>query len=379
MNMKCNSFKFAFVLLCLLTAIFVVENAEADLAEEIIWKFAVLCDTRGDDQNSTNKSCINDTLVKALADAIIKDGCDLVLVPGDLVNGWWRNCSTNCNTPYFTQFENWKTVMNPVYKAGIEVYTVRGNHEDGPSPYPPKEPYLTYPDPTLKTAYIKAMDTNKTCNGPPGEQGLTYSFSHNNAFFVGLDEYVNPHRVNQIWLDRQLANNNKTHVFVFGHEPAFQVNHSDCLAYYKAERDAFWNSIGNAGCQVYFCGHDHLYNRAHVMDSSGNKIYQMVIGSCGAPLLLSWIPHYNDSSVIGDYHNESACGYVLVTINGNDASVEWKALENNSWVTRDNFNLSSHAGASLKSRDFTFSEANEGPLSVVLQRFVDKLLQLWNT
>ena len=36
---------------------------------------------------------------------------------------------------------------------------------------------------------------------PEGEAGLTYSVTAKNALFVGLDEYVNLHRVNQAWLD----------------------------------------------------------------------------------------------------------------------------------------------------------------------------------
>ncbi len=67
------------------------------------WKFAVICDTRGDDRaNILNKSCINEELIKEMASDIANQGVDLVLVPGDLVNGWWANCST----PYPIQFAN---------------------------------------------------------------------------------------------------------------------------------------------------------------------------------------------------------------------------------------------------------------------------------
>lgn len=302
------------------------------------WTFAVLCDTRGDDNNSSYKSGINDTVLSAIATAVVKDDCELVLVPGDMINGWWANGSTS----YADQFKNWRTAMAPVYGAGIKVYTVRGNHEDGPSIYPPVPPYSSIPDPALKAAYIEAFGGDNPDNGPPGEKDLTYSFSYKNAFFMGFDQYVTPHKVNQAWMDGSLANNSQLHIFVFGHEPAFAINHPDCLAYYSTERCTFWNNIGNAGGQVYFCGHDHLYNRAHVTDCSGNEIYQMVVGSCGAPFK-TWNPPYVDGSVVGDYHNDTDCGYILVTIDDEIAWVEWKALEGNlddpRWITRDRFGL----------------------------------------
>lgn len=186
--------------------------APAAWAEER-WKFAVLCDTRGGDQNGSNKSCINDTVVKALAQAVVADGCELVIVPGDLVNGWWRNCcndstgrccrngangcSDNCRISYEAQFNNWKKAMAPVYEAGIDIYAVRGNHEDGPSIYPPEYPYNTSPDQQLKSSFVKAFGSTETSNGPSGEENLTYSFTHDNALFIGLDEYVTPHKINQ--------------------------------------------------------------------------------------------------------------------------------------------------------------------------------------
>ncbi len=361
-------------------------SIDQNVSPKEIWKFAVLCDTRGDDHNSSYKSCINDTLVKALAAAVVNDGCDLVLVPGDMINGWWSNCcnntsnqccpdglyncSTKCKIPYSTQFENWRTAMKPVYDKHIAVYAVRGNHEDGPSSYPPRCPYGTTPDAHLKAAFIRAFGSKNTSNGPCGEENLTYSFSHKNAFFIGFDDYVTPHRVNQNWLNQQLAGNNKTHVFVFGHEPAFQVGHADCLGAYPWERDNFLESIASAGCRVYFCGHDHLYNRAHVLDSSGNKIYQMVVGSCGAPFK-QWSPPYNDRFVVGDYHNEKDCGYVLVTIDDNIARVEWKAMIGKEWITLDSFEIISDARPPSEIKNAKVTLTYEGPLPVEMRGFLD--------
>ena len=339
--MRRNLIAFAIIALCLFVAVFAAGCVEEDSTEPETdqWRFAVFCDTRGDSNNTSGKSGINDLVVGAIARAIVNDSCDLVLVPGDMANGWCQNGST----PYVVQFTNWKHAMEPVYSAGITVHTIRGNHENGPLDWPHSSyPYTPHPDPALKAAYMDAFGSDNPGNGPSGEEHLTYSFTHKNAFFVGLDTYINPHRVNQEWLEGQMENNSQPYVFVFGHEPAFKVNHPDCMACYPNARDEFWNSIGSAGGRIYFCGHDHLYNRAYVPDDSESEIYQMVVGSCGAPLA-SWSPPYNDSRVVGEYRNDLDYGYVLVTVDHEYAEVEWIAWDGTGdpvWTTLDNFTLS---------------------------------------
>ena len=106
------------------------------------------------------------------------------------------------------QLRAWQSTMAPLFDAGVGVYPVRGNHEADV--------------PGSTTAWSAAFTGRYAlpANGPTGETGLTYSFTAKNALFVGLDEYVNLHRVNQAWLDAQLAANTSPHVFVFGHERA---------------------------------------------------------------------------------------------------------------------------------------------------------------
>ena len=327
------------ITLCIFIFMTVSSCQSTEFTTQLPWKFAVLCDTRGDDANNSCKSGINDFVLSKLAIEVVNEKCEVVLVPGDMVNGWWANGSTS----YDDQFSYWNESMNQyIIKQNntTRVYTVRGNHEDGNSDYPPKPPYSTRPDRALKDAYIEAFKQCIPDNGPNDEKYLTYSFTHRNAFFVGLDEYVNPHRVNQTWLDEQLGQDHSPFVFVFGHEPAYAINHMDCLAYYSTQRGKFWNSIGKAGGKIYFCGHDHLYDRAHILDSSGNKIYQVVIGSGGAPRA-NWTPPYNDGSVIGDFHNKIDVGYILVTVGANNALVEWKTWDasRKTWIIKDHFEV----------------------------------------
>ena len=312
-----------------------------------LWKFAVLCDTRGDnDPANLTKSAINEVVVNSMASDLVKEGAELVIAPGDLVNGWFY-----ISMPHADQFATWRKAMAPVYDAGIKVYPVRGNHEDGPPyplvnfPWPPDPPNypIILPVAGLRAAYRTAFSDTCPTNGPPGEEGLTYSFFYKNAFFVGLDEYIKPYRVNQPWLDDQLMKNIQPHAFVYGHAPAFRVGHTDSLASYPGERDVFWNSLGNAGVRLYFSGHDHLYNRAHVNDLAGHTIYQVLAGSGGVPFN-EW-PHppeggyFEGAKIVNDYHDEEHYGYIIVTVDGPRVTMKWKALLNNGvqgvWTTMD--------------------------------------------
>jgi len=309
------------------------------------WKFAVLCDTRGDsDPVNLDKSGVNESVVNSAARDIVKEGAELVIVPGDMVNGWYR-----INTPYASQFATWRKAMAPVYDAGIKVYPVRGNHEDGPFADPGKYPWppntaatpKSLPIPELRAAFLAAFpDAWLPSNGPAGSERYTYSFVHKNAFFIGLDQYIISFRVDQPWLDEQLKKNKEPHTFVYGHAPAFRVNHTDSLASYPRERDVFWNSLGKAGVRLYFSGHDHLYNRAHIKDEAGQSIYQVLLGSGGAPFA-KWEPraYAEGDRIVNDYHDEAHYGYGLVTVNGPKVVMEWKALVNQGgedvWKTMD--------------------------------------------
>ncbi|WP_321493476.1 metallophosphoesterase [uncultured Desulfobacter sp.] len=311
------------------------------------WTFAVVSDTQGNNKAPESHSCINDHIVHAIADDLAREHPDLVLVSGDLVNGWLKNS----DTAYPVQYQNWKKAMAAVYEAGIRVYPIRGNHDSGPERLvlPPLPAHLEPPDGALdqlkKTFQKTFSEAYIPQNSPVGEQGLTYSFRHKNAFFVGLDQYSNgQHKVNQAWLDRQLRNNTHPHIFIYGHEPAFEMNHKDNLSCFQKLRDIFWDSIGQAGAVIYFCGHDHFYNRALIPDSTGHPLRQIVV-SPGGGRLRTWSGRYEESNrVTREYHNEKFYGYILVTVEGLHATVRWKALtrpeDMYSWQFLDTFSYS---------------------------------------
>jgi hypothetical protein len=267
------------------------------------WRMVATGDSRG-----TNNG-VNTLILAEIAARIVTEQPDLVLFSGDLVTG-----SSDTNT-LISQLTNWRTRMQPVYNAGITVLAVRGNHENtGP---------VTAWNTVFSGAY--AMPGN----GPPGEVNLTYSLVHKNAFIAGLEEYYGHiHRVNQAWLDGQFAANTRPHVFVFGHEPAFKADHTDCLDDYPANRDAFWASIASAGGRTCCCGHDHFYNHARIDDQDGDPnddLHQLIIGTAGAPLVTfdGIYDGLNDGYVPTEQYYASQYGYVVIDIDGLQVNLTW--------------------------------------------------------
>ncbi len=274
-----------------LPLVLVVALVAPVFADTAPYKFIVTGDSRGDDGG------INGPIVAEMVPAIIAEAPDLVVVSGDLVDNGILG-----ELPVWVD-----AFMKPLQDAGIAVLACRGNH-DGP------------------VAGWNAAFTGPYAfpgNGPMGEENLTYSFVHKTSKFISLDQYVSYERVNQAWLDGELSGMDlPPHVFVFGHMPAFKVDHDSCLAAYPVERDTFWNSLGAAGCVAYFCGHDHFYNHSRVMDAGGRWVHQYVVGTAGAPLY-NWSPPYADPRVEGVSHYKNY-GYLVVDINGLDATLTFK-------------------------------------------------------
>jgi hypothetical protein len=268
-------------------------------------RFVVTGDTRGD----SGANPINSEILGEIVQATISEGADFILIPGDLVYG-----SADRDT-LVSQLSEWLDIMQPLYDAGIGVYPCRGNHDIG-----------------SKAGWDDVFSGGRALpgNGPIGEENITFSFTHAGVTVIALDQYGNhPHRVNQSWLDAQLSVSAQPHVFVFGHEPAFKVYHSDCLDDYPSDRNTFWSSIAAAGGRVYFCGHDHMYDDARIDDGNSNHeddLHQFVVGTGGGPLY-DWNGEHDGDN--GPWtpelvYHEKEYGYLLVEVDGLSVTVTWK-------------------------------------------------------
>ena len=112
--------------------------------------------------------------------------------------------------------------------------------------------------------------------GPPGAVETCYAFDHENAHFVVINQYYDGERdmigdgdVSDAlyeWLERDLVENDKPLVFVFGHEPSVVVPDMDngrvrhrgsSLDKYVENNHRFWTLLCRHGVVAYFCGHSH--------------------------------------------------------------------------------------------------------------------------
>ncbi|ACM21599.1 metallophosphoesterase, putative [Geotalea daltonii FRC-32] len=309
------------------------------------WKFAVLCDNRSNPcVPGGGVQGVNVEVLGKMAAEVAAEKVDVVLVPGDIALGNGYTCTppTPPPNPADQQYQLWRQTMKPVYDSGAKVLPVRGNHEMD------KDAVLSDWSSCRKRVPIesKLLDAYRSVFNDPylkkispdSQKGLTYALPHKNALFIGFDQITDQFQVDQKWFDRVLAKNKREHLFVFGHYPAFAVKHKDCLACYGAARDRFWNAIGNAGGRLYFCGHDHFYDRAIIPDAKGRLLQQVLVGNGGAPFASTTAP-YADPRVEPAEHIENAYGYMVVTVDGDSVSAKLKVLDlpSGTWRNADAF------------------------------------------
>lgn len=155
-------------------------------------------------------------------------------------------------------------------------YPVVGNHE---TETPEDMQWLRCYD------YDPNGDTppNIVNTGPRGCEETTYSFDYGDAHFVVLNEYCDgvsdtgtDGDVSDAlydWLVADLDGTDKTHIFVFGHEPAYpqpdadngrERHMSSSLNQYPAHRNRFWSLLRRKEVAAYICAHTHNYSAVRV-------------------------------------------------------------------------------------------------------------------
>ncbi len=260
------------------------------------FSFISMADSRG------SSNGVNDTVLSNIVNRVVQEDAQFVLFPGDLVNG-----SSSAGT-LTSQLNHWRDIMDPIYDKsgmyGAKVYAGPGNHEI----------YTT----TSETVW-QSIFSDLPANGPSGETYMTYSFDYLNSHFVMLNtnRAGNNHTINYEWLADDLAGTTADHIFVFGHEPAYPVGPHlrRSLDFYSDQRDAFWNLLVDNGVDMYFAGHEHLYNHTEI-----DGVHQVITGTAGAPIY---------GGYGGDFYH-----YALITVNGLDVSVE---IIDDDGITRDSF------------------------------------------
>ena len=285
------------------------------------WSFVMLGDTR-DEDNTTNG--ISPHLM-TIAQKVASLHPQLVIVAGDLCNG----NALNTNSPFYPAggdfsnaamkavyarfFTNWMTAMQPIFdystRTGIPIYTLRGNHEN-------EDGNRAEPIEILKQAYQEAFSAYVPANGPSNsvaddQRGFSWSLTHKNVTFVAADQYFNfdptlagettpwsgYHYLDQAWVTQQLRQATSPYKIFIAHEPIFQtvgdspteLHNEGSQHFFGVDaaglrtRASFWNAIGDAGTQLYLCGHLHLETVAATTNDHGHTIIQLTAGNGGAP------------------------------------------------------------------------------------------------
>jgi outer membrane autotransporter protein len=291
-------------------------------------------DTRGERNTATGVS----ELLPTIASEIASLSPDMVLVNGDLVNGDALSGTPDVNKPripYDTQFVNWKAAMKPVYDAGIEIYTARGNHENYADDINP-------PIPSLKKAYFDAFGATVPQNGPNNgadddQVGYTWDLKLKNVRVVTVDQYFyyhatpsgdrNYYEIDQAWVDAQLSKTApRPYTIVMAHEPAYSLDHDEGAFYGGsakgiAGRKAFWDSLGANGVKMYLTSHVHNLQVGTAVDDSGNVIYQNMNGNGGAELGPD--DGGQDPLLTQTYANYVDYGFSLYTVRNDDITVNY--------------------------------------------------------
>lgn len=319
------------------------------------WTFVVMGDTRATSAN--DQYGYNVSVIEAMAKdiAALKSKPLAVVMVGDLVVGDLKGTRTEQSPDMGGMLQNWKDGMDPVYKANIPVYPIRGNHETYTSIWNDGK---FNNDPSY---WHNVFGSDLPQNGPATELGLTYYVMINNSLFLLLDNYtynqpvygqpdstkvaMDP-QVNNTWVSDTLKAlaGQYTNLFVFGHAPLRQDDIATVLGKSPDNRNEFLNTITSAGCTTYFCGHDHFYALSLLeAESGGPRIYQDLVGASGANGTGTneekygygtpdkWDEKYkNDAGdslkpVEEQYYR--SFGYAVVTVDGTKVTQVWRSMD----------------------------------------------------
>ncbi len=315
----------------------VIARAEAQptASKASVWKFAMISDTHDANMQSTQTGVT--AYLPPIISYIVNEHPDFVLQTGDLITGAQTLPTSPAYKQFDMQYATYKKVTAPLAQANIPLYVIRGNHDFG----------LHNGEPALAQAYMADIAITMPQNGPPAAKGLSYSFMHNNAKFIMIDQFVNTASgivtLPMDWIKSELQNNQGAHhIFVMGHSPVYSpdTTSSSKVAQFNlfdqpSLQSQFWQLLTDNHVTAYISGHEHLYFRGRV-----NGIPQIVIGDLGC------VSNYNPATVDSRLTNvfpttavpstQDRPGYIIFTVDDGKHSITateyWLDQTNNKYV-----------------------------------------------
>ena len=281
----------------------------ATFAQAKPWSFAVICDQRSEyESGKPNYSADGlSPYLGNIAGHLAKEKVDFVLIPGDLAVGKKKGSFPAPEVADMkVRWEKWKMAMAPVLKK-FPSYLIRGNHDAA---------VKSLEEETALWRDMFPLPKDAVSSPTQGQKGLSYSFRHKGALFVGLDEYVGWDASNdKTTMDLEFLNKalsaKAAHKFVFTHQPVWYGDATEIAPTMGTTPEAFAEALDKGGVSTLFTGHVHTYQRAA---KDGYGFEQMISGNGGAPLESAVASKDPAVRVLG--HDDSRFGYAIVTVDG---------------------------------------------------------------
>ncbi|MDX9880468.1 MAG: metallophosphoesterase [Prolixibacteraceae bacterium] len=246
--------------------------------------------------------------------SIKNEGCEFVLVPGDLINGRWPDKLEPTKEAILKSSDIYYTAWKKRFEHhSLKYFVAIGDHEIGDNPWPKNKAELV---PLFKEQFIKHFQLPN--NGPKDFQGTSYYFTHNEALFVVLDVFtkgsgeegeivadVNGKHLK--WVNKVLKKHKDSEFkIVVGHTPILspvRTLNSSGMLFQNGEKSGLWKVMQKNNVDLYLCGEVHA-----ITCTEKNGINQIAHGS-----LFGWNPTLN---------------YLLVEISNHSLKATLKEIDN---------------------------------------------------
>ncbi|HVP79236.1 MAG TPA: metallophosphoesterase [Thermodesulfobacteriota bacterium] len=325
------------------------------------WKFGVMSDTQWTaptDPAGKNPNGVAVSIIDQINPKFIEAGVKFVIQVGDLTeNGNNADIATRA------------AAAEPLYRAGIGFFPMRGNHEvsakpEGVNQYGIPAFRQNFPQTRGQGAHLYgARNFNSPVSVSTDLDGMSYSFdygeSDNSTRFVVIDNWVTPSKRvphengytygysvhdQQPWITSQLDKKTRgtAHVFVFSHQNLIGENHQDSIftGYTNANpewQNVFFASLQENEVKYFVSGHDHVHQRSLIRSPDGASEVEQLI--CASDSSKFYTPKpAADTKWFGQKAREISLsqelytiGYYIFTVDGPRVTVDYYSDDHGKW------------------------------------------------
>jgi hypothetical protein len=382
------------------------------------WSFGIMADVQWTvkDDGMNPYSCAAE-IIRQINSQFINSDVKFVVHVGDLCDQGYTGTANGTDGELIRA-----AYAQTLYNDGIGFFPLRGNHDDSAalatqfqSDYPQgvnglqndtSSAALNVTNPDADKQPIPAntgssftLGSNFSSPDPwsTGDlKGLSYSFDYKDSRFILLDQFTptdgnsaygitSSIAAQQSWITKQLSSRTSGgHAFVFAHKGLITENHVDVLLGSDPSKnptavDAFIKSLASNGVYLYTCGHDHMHDRTLVYTTDGKtaSVMQIVSQSDSSKFYTPAVPSNDETYNVSAFglsrqvpiqQELYKIGYYLVTIDGNNATVEYWAADVSAYLSSGeylintvptlNFTLRESFGYSLVGQQFQIKQGD---------------------